>query len=467
MQRGHHHLGQRQVHRPAHRGGGADFPFLHRAEHGQVAVAVEEAGAGEQLPEGDAESEEVGPGVHRLASGLLGSHVRELALEHARGAGAVAGLGDAKVGQLHRPLVGDEDVVWRDVAVDEAERLAVLGEPVRVGEPPGDLEADLRGEHGRERALEEPRPPVQLGQRLPPHVLHGEVVAVLVAVEVEDVDHVGVVQLRGDAGLGDEHLHEARVVGERRANPLDDHLLLEALGPVGLREKDLRHPALGELAPDHVPADGGTRSEGHGETSRGAAEIIPARTAQSPRLGAPPMAGSPSTARPLGRTPGGHASLPLPVRGSRRPVLPAGEHLDGGRVELLLGVDAAGAPLRVRGRWTLEPGEDSHRAVVRERGEHLGRALAQVTADERPEDTGELPAQPGVPARRVQRAVERGAQMVELVEQGLDALLGPAVAEEQRAERHAVEHPPAVDPDHRLARPRSGRGSSPGRRPAA
>ena len=109
---------------------------------------------------------------------------------------------------------------------------------------------------------------MQLGERLPADVLHRQVVTVLVAVEVEDVDDVGVVQLRGDPGLGDEHLDEARVVGERRADPLDDHLLLEALGAVRLGKEDLRHPALGELAPDDVPADGRTGSEGHGKRGR-------------------------------------------------------------------------------------------------------------------------------------------------------------------------------------------------------
>jgi hypothetical protein len=144
----------------------------------------------------------------------------------------------------------------------------MVGQPVRVGEAPGHLEGDLRSEHRRKGAVEGARASVQLGERLPADVLHRQVVAVLVAIEVEDVDHVGVVQLRGDAGLGDEHLDEARVVGERRADPLDDHLLLEALRPVRLGEEDLRHPALGELAPDDVPADGSTGSEGHREARR-------------------------------------------------------------------------------------------------------------------------------------------------------------------------------------------------------
>src|SRR5262249_24260422 len=115
-------------------GGRGDLPILYRAEHRQVAVPVEEAGAAEQLPEGDAEGEEVGTGVDRLAAGLLRCHVGELSLQHPRGAGPVAGLGDAEVGELHRPVVGDEDVVGGDVTVHQPQRLSMVGEPVGVGQ---------------------------------------------------------------------------------------------------------------------------------------------------------------------------------------------------------------------------------------------------------------------------------------------------------------------------------------------
>src|SRR4051794_6507783 len=48
-------------------------------------------------------------------------------------------------------------------------------------------------------------------------------------------------------------------------------------------------------------------------------------------------------------------------RGPRRAVPPGGEHLDGGGVEVLLGVEAPRAAPGVGGRRALEPGEDAHR----------------------------------------------------------------------------------------------------------
>ena len=68
---------------------------------------------------------------------LLRRHVVGAPLEHA-GLGLerrVARLGDAEVDDLGLPVEGHEDVVRADVAVHEAERLAVeVGELVRVVE---------------------------------------------------------------------------------------------------------------------------------------------------------------------------------------------------------------------------------------------------------------------------------------------------------------------------------------------
>ena len=69
-----------------------------------------------------------------------------LSAPHLRLAGLGDGLGDAEVEELDVPLGGDEDVLRRDVAVDEA-HLAVLEVPLamgvveRAGHPRGDQQA--------------------------------------------------------------------------------------------------------------------------------------------------------------------------------------------------------------------------------------------------------------------------------------------------------------------------------------
>jgi len=59
---------------------------------------------------------------------LLGRHIRELALElpRARGRQLARRARDAEVAEARAPVDSDEDVLRRDVAVDDAERLAVV-----------------------------------------------------------------------------------------------------------------------------------------------------------------------------------------------------------------------------------------------------------------------------------------------------------------------------------------------------
>ena len=63
-----------------------------------------------------------------VAGDLLGRHVGDLALELplARRLHAPGGLGDAEVEHARHAVGADEDVLRRDVAVDDAERLALL-----------------------------------------------------------------------------------------------------------------------------------------------------------------------------------------------------------------------------------------------------------------------------------------------------------------------------------------------------
>ena len=78
---------------------------------------------GEDLPEDDPERVEVAPPVDVLAARLLGRHVAELALEDALLLGEEARARDAEVGDLHRALEREEDVLRAHVAVDDVERL--------------------------------------------------------------------------------------------------------------------------------------------------------------------------------------------------------------------------------------------------------------------------------------------------------------------------------------------------------
>ena len=113
-----------------------------------------------------------------------------------------------------------------------------------------------------DRVLERQEPAVrdaaaaQLVELLADDVLHRDVRDAVVLVDVVDVDDVGVVELRADLRLVEEHLDDPRIVGELGAQALDDDFLLEA-GHRGLaREINLGHAADREPAQQRVaPAE--------------------------------------------------------------------------------------------------------------------------------------------------------------------------------------------------------------------
>ena len=151
------------------------------------------------------------------------------------------------------PVVGDEEVVRRDVAVDEAELLAVLAEElVRGVQPLGGVGDDAAGDLRRHRLPELLGAAHHLAERLAVEVLHGDPVRVLVLAELEDGRDVRVRDARRDARLVEEHVHERLVLDQVRVDALDRDPLLEAARPVHAREVHARHAADANLVDDAV-----------------------------------------------------------------------------------------------------------------------------------------------------------------------------------------------------------------------
>ena len=76
--------------------------------------------------------------------------------------------------------------------------------------------------------------------------LHRDEVVPVRFAEIEDRDDVRMVELRGEAGLVEEHVDELLVAGEMRKNPLEADLLLEPRCSSLPREIDLRHSTGGD-----------------------------------------------------------------------------------------------------------------------------------------------------------------------------------------------------------------------------
>ena len=92
--------------------------------------------------------------------------------------------------------------------------------------------------------------PDDLRERLAADVLHGDVLEATVLGDVVDVDDALVVELRREARLVEEHLHDARVLGVSRLKDLDDDLLLEAAHRLLARDVELGHAARRQVADD-------------------------------------------------------------------------------------------------------------------------------------------------------------------------------------------------------------------------
>ena len=221
---------------------------------------LEEAPPGGQLEEDDPDGEDVASPVDGLAAGLLGRHVRDLALE-APALGVLArprvALGDPEVDDLHVAAERDDDVLRRDVPMNDVQRRSVeVALLVRV------REAGADAEHDRERVLHREldgaaglHPPDDGAQVLAVNVLHRDEVGAVDHAEVEDLHDVRMRERGRDARLVEEHLDERLVLVHRRQDPLDDDELLEPADAALDREEELGHAARREPAHERVPSE--------------------------------------------------------------------------------------------------------------------------------------------------------------------------------------------------------------------
>ena len=113
--------------------------LAHLHQHVEVGVALERLAAGGQQIQQRPDREQIRARVELGADRLLGRHVRELALDDPGGRflAPVDRLGDAEVGQLHLAFAAEQHVLGRDVAVNDAQRLAVALARVHVGQARG------------------------------------------------------------------------------------------------------------------------------------------------------------------------------------------------------------------------------------------------------------------------------------------------------------------------------------------
>ena len=214
--------------------------------HGRrLRLASEELSTSERFPKHDAGGEDVGATIDAFSAELLRRHVGELPFE-ATVLGRLKpsdGLGDSEVEHAGDAVGADQNVLRRDVAVHEVERLASFRRRfVRSVEPVQRAAHDRRNDRRRDgepfadRALQKPR------ERLAGHVLHDQEELAAGEYDVIRRDDVGVTDTRGEVRFVEEALVELGIEGDVRMQALDRDRPFEPSPPEHPPEMHGRHP---------------------------------------------------------------------------------------------------------------------------------------------------------------------------------------------------------------------------------
>ncbi|HQP38380.1 MAG TPA: hypothetical protein PLI95_24515, partial [Polyangiaceae bacterium] len=251
---------------------GGETAGEHAGDFGADLFGVEEASAGEGLPEHDAGCVDVGLAGRGDALELFGSEVIQLAFDLAvlRGLHAIGRSCHTEVHETGDTVGAHEHVLGRDVAVHEAERASFLVErfmrcvePVEHADDDGDDAIERSGRADLAAALQEER------QGLTAHEVHDEEQLAVHGDHVEHRHDVGVLHAGREAGLVDEHGHELGVVGELRVEPLDGDGPAETDGTGHAADMHGGHAAHGDGWEYDVASDDHSGGSAGGGSRRG------------------------------------------------------------------------------------------------------------------------------------------------------------------------------------------------------
>jgi hypothetical protein len=225
--------------------------LVQQVEH---ALPLEGRPPGQKQVKHDAEGIQIAAVGDRLAGRLFGRQVFGGADQTAGGRQLLAGkhLGDAEIGELDRAVVGLEEVLRLEVAMNDA---------VVMGELEGGAELEGGVEH------RSPRQPAfflkKFFEVLAGDILHGVVVVAIVVAGVIEADDVRMVELFEDADLALEALQETRLLGQLRSEDL--HRRPHSIRPGRrflVRQKNLAHAAAAQLAVEDPLAQAGANHDG-------------------------------------------------------------------------------------------------------------------------------------------------------------------------------------------------------------
>ena len=227
-------------------GGGEDLDVADFLQGGEFIGADEEAFVGEHLVQQDANTKDIGASVDGQSHDLFGSHVAEFPFEDARfGVRAFGGgFGDPKVDDLHLAFVGNDDILGRDIAVNDVEFThGDIFVAVSVVESFADFGDDVNDKGDGEGRFDVAGAIDQAADIAAVDVFHRDKKRLANAAEFVYLGDIGVVKRDGDPRLVDEHLGEFGIACEVRQDAFDRDESFDAFEACDFGAEDFRHPA--------------------------------------------------------------------------------------------------------------------------------------------------------------------------------------------------------------------------------
>jgi hypothetical protein len=145
--------------------------------------------------------------------------------------------------------------------MNQPERRAIFGEPMRVVETTRNLRPDMRNEYRRKRSHPRLEALSDLEQGVSAHVLHCQKAGVSLLIEVEYLYEIGMIEPRRQVRFGNEHADQLGIGRKEGPDSLDHEFFFETLRSWRTAEIQLRHSAFSQLAANQVFPERYSRSE--------------------------------------------------------------------------------------------------------------------------------------------------------------------------------------------------------------
>ena len=157
---------------------------------------------------------------------------------------SLAGLRDAKIDEFDLAFIGQKNILWTDIPVNQVEWAPVIIQfVVSVVEAGGHLLTDESNHVERERNMAFGAVHHHLIDIFSVDELHGDEIHIFDAAKIENLGNVDVIELHRDLSFIDKHIDELLVLHKSGVNHFESEIFFKPTNTRRLGKIDLRHSA--------------------------------------------------------------------------------------------------------------------------------------------------------------------------------------------------------------------------------